>query len=153
MAWPFLSATSREHVCTAFPVFLAYARLRRYAHSADVTPLLQQRRHTDASDSLPSRIQLMSAALLQFDFSVGDLVRWLGGDYVHEYMNFDALEDLLEPIRSLPPRPGQPPVDIDLAMRIWREVPPSTATTIASDGTCIAGTSTITTPPRWSIEI
>ena len=66
----------------------------------------------------------MSAALIRFHFNTGDLLRWLGGDYTHSYMDFDALEVALEPLRHRQPRPGQPPVDIDKALRAWREGTP-----------------------------
>ena len=66
----------------------------------------------------------MSTALIRFHFNTGALLRWLGGDYTHSYMDFDALEAALEPLRHRQPRPGQPPVDVDKALRAWREGTP-----------------------------
>ena len=125
-SWPFMSSTDRQDLCRAFPIFAAYARLRHFARSAPIHILKERRKYTDTDGIGLLRRRLMSAALLRFDFSPADLVRWLGGDYTQEYLDFDALEAFLRPLQGVQPRPGQPPVDLDLALRVLREGSPLT---------------------------
>lgn len=102
----------------------AYANLRQFAISAPINELKLPRTYSDVTTLDDVRLRLMSAALLRFNFHSADLIRWLGGDYVHSFIDFDALEAFLQPLRQRPPRPGQPPVDIDRALRAWREGTP-----------------------------
>ena len=123
-AWSFLTLPERRAICNAFPVFVGYASLRKFAISAPVHVLREQRVYSEVTDLCQFRLQLMSAALLRFHFSVADLARWLGGEYTQDYLDYDALEAFLQPTMDTYPRPGQPPIDIVQALRVWREGSP-----------------------------
>ena len=123
-AWAFLIPDERYTLSQAFPVMGAYANLRRYASTAPLHQLLDVRDYRNVTCIDDERLRLMSAALLRFNFQPGDLVRWLGRDYTHTFLDFDALEAFLATLRHRQPRPGQPPVEIDRALRAWREGTP-----------------------------
>ena len=47
-----------------------------------------------------SRVQDMAAALLLHNFILGDLIRWLGGDYTHDHINMPPIESAVSAIRD-----------------------------------------------------
>ena len=73
----------------------------------------------EASPSLSrGRAYLLAAALLVLDFSVGDLLRWMGGVYTHSHINLDPIKRAVDEVRSIPSSPGAPVVDFDRALHV-----------------------------------
>ena len=73
----------------------------------------------EAPDNLPhSRAYLMAAALLCFHFSVGDLLRWIGGVYTHNHIDLEPIHNAVSEVRNLPYAPTDPIVYYGRAMHI-----------------------------------
>ena len=116
--WEFLSFSDRRRVAEASPPFEAYARLRRSTATVAIGGLRAPRPPpSDFSGLQHDRAWRVAVALLRFDFIVGDLVRWLGGEYTNAHRDWPALCDTLTAIRDVEPYPGEPPVDFDRAYR------------------------------------
>ena len=131
LAWEYLSLTSKTTICHAFRIMAAYARLRTYAISRPLT--YWDYLHTmgpvsDAPSTLSRRRAIdLSAALLITDFNMGDLIRWLGGDYTHDHIPMDPIERAIAAIRDHPRPLGYPTVDYDRALHVLRHGAPLTA--------------------------
>mgnify|MGYP005694889421 CR=1 FL=1 len=83
---------------------------------------------TDVQPSLSGhRARDLSAALLILDFNIGDLIRWLGGDYCHEHIPLQPVRDAVAQIRHRPRPPGYPIVDYDRALHIMEHGAPVSA--------------------------
>ena len=120
--WPFLTDDERQLLCSTFPIIGAYARLRYFASSrapSDWRSLSSMGPIKEASPSLSrGRAYLLAAALLVLDFSVGDLLRWMGGVYTHAHINLGPIKRAVDEARSYPPSPGAPVVDFDRALHV-----------------------------------
>jgi hypothetical protein len=98
----------------------AYAKLRREAASLSIAQLHQLRDARPPPDNSPlnrSRIWLFAAALLRFNFDLGDMWKWLGGPYTNAHRNWGDLHTLISQISEIPPSNGDPIPDYDLAFR------------------------------------
>ena len=73
----------------------------------------------------------MAALLLLFDFDMGDLIRWLGGVYLHTHIPLDPIRKAVHNLRHLPQRPGHPAQDFNRALHILEHGAP-----IQADYTC-----------------
>ena len=115
LVWGFLVPSERTTLCHLFQVLSAYARLRFYAASRP--PSYWEYLHSMGPISLAAsslsrrRAYDMSAVLLLLHFDVGDLVRWLGGDYTHDHVPLQPIVDAVAAIRNHPRPPGYPVVD------------------------------------------
>ncbi|GKY97596.1 hypothetical protein MPSEU_000718000 [Mayamaea pseudoterrestris] len=63
----------------------------------------------------------MGAALLRCNFLYGDLLRWLGGEYTHQYQDRSELKATIDSLRTVTIPPRYPPVDFDTALHILSE--------------------------------
>ena len=61
------------------------------------------------------------------DFHVGDLIRWLGGDYTHDHIPMETIEEAVAAIRHVPPQSGYPIIDFDRALHVLRHGAPLSA--------------------------
>ena len=131
LAWDFLSTPDKAALCEAFRVLAAYARLRLLATSRPLSSwdyLHSMGPVSQAPDTISGhRAVDLSAALLLLDFNVGDLIRWLGGDYCHEHIPLGPIRTAVDQIRHHPRPPGYPPVDFDRALHVLEHGAPVTA--------------------------
>ena len=109
----------------------AYARLRLHATSRPIAAWdhlhsMGPIAHAPAAIS-GRRAMDLAAALLLLDFDVGDLIRWLGGDYCHEHIPLDPIRAAIAQVRRRTRPPGYPPVDYDRAMHVLEHGAPVTA--------------------------
>ena len=114
-----------------FLVVRAYARLRLWATSK-APPYWDHLHSTGPITTAPTSISAsraydMAAALLLHNFVLGDLIRWLGGDYTHDHINMAPIEAAVAAIRGHPRPPGFPVVDYDRALHVLRHGAPLSA--------------------------
>ena len=111
---------------------VAYAELRYFASTRQPSAWRSLRSMgpiKEAPSSLSrSRAYLLSAALLCLNFSVGDLLRWLGGVYTHSHIPLDPIRAAISEIRDLPILSGYPEVDFDRALHVLEHGAPIRAT-------------------------
>ena len=91
------------------PAMYRYGRLRRdaFIHHQELQTLLEPRPPPSEVKPLEHRrAWLLGCSLLCFDFNYGDLIRWLGGEYTNAHRDWDALSDIIEPVRDTEPPPG-----------------------------------------------
>ena len=109
----------------------AYARLRSYAASRPLSTwsyLHSMGPIAEAPDQLSRRRAVdLSAALLLLDFNVGDLIRWLGGEYCHEHIPLEPIRAAVDQIKHRVRPPGYPIVDYARALHILEHGAPVTA--------------------------
>ena len=131
LIWDFLSTTDRLLMVKASPVIGAYARLRFFAASLGTDSWDELRTMGPIQDHTPSvhqpRAYRMAALLLLFDFDMGDLIRWLGGAYLHTHIPLDPIRKAVDDLRHLPQRPGHPVQDFDRALHILEHGAPMQA--------------------------
>ena len=109
LAWDFFTIADRRSLATAHPAFRAYAQLR-------ATALTRQVYHLSRSSPNPAitaiddiRCDDMAIALFRSNLIYGDLIRWLGGPYTHEQRDWDAVFDIVDTVKNIPPLPSTPP--------------------------------------------
>ena len=125
-AWNFLTPQDRRQAMKAIPKWRKYADLRRIACSLSVAPLKQERM-LEADGSVPvaldpARALMNSCGLLRFDFSHGDFIRFLGGEFTNEHRDFNAEWDVIERnLENADPPSDMPPTKLDMAYRIQTE--------------------------------
>jgi hypothetical protein len=116
-AWVFPSGKGRSAILAAYPAMQPYSRLHYYAGShwhELLTLLCHPRPPPDQVTGLcPHRTIQMGAAQLLFDFDYGDMVQWLGGEYMIQGRNWEAMSNLFETLRGKPQLPGYPSLDFD----------------------------------------
>ena len=131
LSWLFLAPADRSSLCQAFRIVGTYAKLRYHAVCRPLSYwdyLHSMGPISEAPSSLSrSRAYDLAAALLLLDFQVGDLIRWLGGDYAHDHIPMAPIEEAVAAIRSRPRPPGYPVVDYDRALHVLRHGAPLTA--------------------------
>ena len=127
----------RQSLCDIFLVIDAYARLRYHAASQPLA-------HWDylhsmgpisaaASDISHRRAYDLASALLLMDFHVGDLIRWLGGDYTHDHIPIEPIEEAVAAISNVPPQSGYPIINFDQALHVLRHgAPPLRSSRLSS---------------------
>lgn len=124
LTWPFLENDDRVHLAQSDPIFAKYASLRLFAfrHRDQLYQLRQPRPPLPETPALcPKRSQLAGAALLSFDFIVGDLLRWMGGEYTNSVRDLSRYEAEVERYRHIPSIPGHPPLDCNRLLAIQRD--------------------------------
>lgn len=83
--WDYLEAEDRHLLIQSAPVFESYARLRRSVSLVSIWDLKAPHPPLSKKPVLSKdRSWRMAVALLRFDFNLGDLIRWLEGEYTHE---------------------------------------------------------------------
>jgi hypothetical protein len=124
-AWKFLSNDDRATLARAdIFLFSEYASLRHYAftHRSAILQLRAPRPPIDAVQPLcPTRSRQAGAALLLFDFNMGDFLRWMGGEYTNSHRDLSHYEAQVAQYAQIPSIPGHPPLDCDRLLAIQRE--------------------------------
>jgi hypothetical protein len=59
----------------------------------------------------------MAVALMRFDFDLGDLIRWLEGEYTISHRDWQTLSDTMNAVRSIDPPEGYPRIDYERTFR------------------------------------
>ena len=136
MSWDFLHPLERYNLSVAHSAFLSYAKLRKAASTADLSPLLAQRPAPDDSPIDNKRVLLMGCALLRFNLNFGDLIRWLGGPYTNAHRDWSATFAHLETVRHCLPPSGFPTPDYTRTFRACTEGVPLQANYISSYDCC-----------------
>jgi len=122
MSWGFLTFEERATLAEASPAFEAYARLRRSSATVSISVLRDPRPPPSDFQGLQhDRAWRMAVLLIRFDFSVGDSVRWMEGEYTNKHRDWTTFSDAINAVRSIEPYPGDPPVDFDRAYRVCTE--------------------------------
>jgi hypothetical protein len=98
-----------------------YAHLRLSAATNSVAMLWRDRPPVDNSPIDKQRGWLMGVNLLWFNFIHGDLVRWLGGEYINAFRDWDEAFEMVDTMQHHQVPPGYPPVDFDRAYQACTE--------------------------------
>jgi len=132
LCWQYLDRASRKEVCAVHPVMQDYASLRRdaHVHRRTIREALKAPRPPPAEvpPLCPFRARFMGAALLNFDFDYGDLVRWLEGEYTNHDRDWAALRVNMATAAAQPQKPGYPDLDPDIAMESFEQGVPLAGT-------------------------
>jgi hypothetical protein len=122
MAWDYLTPSDRYHVALQSPPFEAYARLRRSTITVSIYSLKESRPPPDSFIGLQkARAWQMAVALMRFDFDLGDLIRWLEGEYTNSHRDWQTLSDTMNAVRSIDPPAGYPRIDYEWTFRACTE--------------------------------
>lgn len=113
LAWAFMSPSDRYTIAMLFPIFFLYAKLRKDASKADLSPLLLPRPPPSDDPIDLTRVHLMGCALLRFNCDYGDLIRWLQGPYTNAHMNWNNLRTKLDEVKDFTPPKDFPEPDLD----------------------------------------
>ena len=88
----------------------AYARLRYFAMSVSLGALIELQSMPPVKALSPTisalRAYKMVDMLLSFDFNTVDLISWLSGVYIHEYIPLDLIRQDVDATRDVPQAQG-----------------------------------------------
>lgn len=115
----------------------SYARLRLYATTVDLSPLLDPRPAPDDSPIDTSRVVLMACAFLRFNCDYGDLIRWLEGPYTDAHRDWAETFANLETVKDEEPPPDFPSPDYERTFRSCTEGVPLKATLYSDLNSCV----------------
>lgn len=125
LAWDYFSVRDRGRLTTASPIIDTYARRR--VRALQHYPVLRRNLCSprppieQITPLCHHRAEYLACALLTFNFRYGDLLRWMGHQYICSHRNFVELHECYEAVRHLDPNPGEPTPDFDRAFRIQAE--------------------------------
>ena len=108
----FLDANDKIALCLTTPIISCYAALRLEASlltTSDLTETLLPLDHSLEVTSIDAtRSRKIATILLLCDFSVGELIRFLGGNYTGNFIDYPQLDHTLSILESIPPHESQP---------------------------------------------
>lgn len=117
-AWDFLTPSDRHAVAVAAPPFEAYARLRRSTTTVSIAGLLEPRPDPSSFSGLQKdRAWRMAVALMRFDMNLGDLIRWLEGEYTNAHRDWEEVASAMNAVRDIQPPDDYPAIDFDRAFK------------------------------------
>ena len=138
----FLSYHDKLLLSRVSPTYIAYASLGYEATHVPRNLLRARLCHIPLSSHSPtissSRVRSMAHALLLFHFDFGDLIRWLGGDYTHDHINHEAINDALTALHSVDQGPLYPKHNFDRVLHSFLHGVPDNAVYLCSQQDVLA---------------
>ena len=122
-AWDFLTVHDIRRLCQASPIFSVYGNLRSQAASLSASLLQTALSRLPFAEPVttinPTRARTMACILLLCDFSVGGLIRSLGGSYTGDFIDYATLDDTLDILESIPRDDSQPHIHFSHARNLY----------------------------------
>ena len=136
--WDFLFYHDKLVLSCVSPTYIAYASLRYEATHVPRNLLRARLCHIPLSSHSPTISSSRARVLLLFHFDFGDLVRWLGGDYTHDYINHVAINDALTALHSVDQGPLYPQHNFDRVLHSFFHGVPDNAVYLCSQRDVLA---------------
>ena len=124
-----------------------YSKLRALASSLTaaeihrIRTLLYHRTYTSSTCSLNMRD--VAKFLLLYYFRLGGMIRFLGGVYTSNFLDFSSIDACLLALSNIPVNPGEPLHNFPTLQSYYTSTPPSNLRSEALEETCYSGTATI----------
>ena len=116
-AWSWMSHDDTICPCMAFPVMSCYGKCRHQALSLSKLDIKNLTTTLDFSLSPRSpdddRVDTLGKLAILCDFDIGILIRSLNKNYTGDWTDFDAVEDLIREMETVPHVPGLPVQEFD----------------------------------------
>lgn len=121
--WDFLDIDSRVLVCRSYWIMSSYARLRSRAAimtrddfaqlTAPLSPHDAKERDLDMT-----RVEDLAPWFLLSDFDPGLFTRSLGGHYTGDFSQFDAIDEAISSLHTIPHNEEEPPINFENASHL-----------------------------------
>ena len=115
--WSWMSHDDTVCLCMAFPVMSCYGKCRHQALSLSKLDIKNLTTTLDFSLSPRSpdddRVETLGKLAILCDFDIGILIRSLNKNYTGDWTDFDAVEDLIQEMETVPHVPGLPVQEFD----------------------------------------